>query len=258
MKKTTFIALATAGLMLFTSCSKKAQVKIEKAADLEGKTIGVQVGTTGELYVQEVKDAICRSFKSGIDASMALSNGSIDAVVLDELPAKEIVKRNPNLTIVNDIFATEEYAIAVKKGNTELLESINKTILSIMSDGTYEELINTFMPVEGNIKLPATIETSGEPLRMGTNAAFPPFEYVESVEPVGFDITVSQMIARDAGRKLVVVDMSFDSLIAALQSGSVDFVAAGMTATEERKQNVDFSEPYFSSNQVIIIRNIKE
>lgn len=258
MKKITFIALATAGLMLFTSCSKKAQVKIEKASDLEGKTIGVQVGTTGELYVQEVKGATCRSFKNGIDASLALANGSIDAVVLDELPAKEIVKRNPNLKIVNDTFAAEEYAIAVKKGNTELLDQINKTILRILSDGTYEDLINTFMPVEGDIKLPATIETSGEPLRMGTNAAFPPFEWVESVEPVGFDVTVGQMIARDAGRKFVVVDMAFDALIAALQSGSVDFVAAGMTATEERRQNVDFSEPYFSSNQVIIIRNVQE
>ena len=61
-------------------------------------------------------------------------------------------------------------------------------------------------------------------------------------------------IAKDLNKKLQVVDMSFDGLIAAVQSGAVDFVAAGMTATDERRQNVDFSEPYYESNQVIIVR----
>ena len=65
------------------------------AADLAGKRIGVQAGTTGELYVQEhIKDAQLISFKTGMDAALDLKNGAIDAVVLDELPAKEIVARN--------------------------------------------------------------------------------------------------------------------------------------------------------------------
>jgi len=89
---------------------------------------------------------------------------------------------------------------------------------------------------------------------MGTNAAFPPFEYIEGTDPVGFDVTMSQLIARDFGKKLQVVDMAFDGLIAALQSDAIDFIAAGMTATDERRKNVDFSEPYYSSNQVIIVR----
>ena len=62
------------------------------------------------------------------------------------------------------------------------------------------------------------------------------------------------MIARDYGKKLQIIDMSFDGLIAALQAGSIDFIAAGMTATDERRQNVDFSEPYYKTNQVIVIR----
>lgn len=92
-------------------------------------------------------------------------------------------------------------------------------------------------------------------LKMGTNAAFPPFEFVEGNKVVGFDATMGELIARDFGKKLEIQDMAFDSLIAALQSGSIDFIAAGMTATEERRQNVDFSEPYFSSKQVIIVKN---
>ena len=238
MKKIISIVLGAAVVLSAAGCSKKASVKIDSAADLEGKVIGVQAGTTGEIYVEDVKDATVKSFKTGIDAALALKNGAIDAIVLDELPAKEIVKRNNSLTIVNDNFAAEEYAIAVRKGNTELLDSIN-----------------AFMPVDGNIVIPevAGIE-SKDVVKMGTNASFPPFEYTEGTKVVGFDATLSTMIANDYGKALQIVDMNFDGLIAALQSNAIDFIAAGMTATDERRQNVDFSEPYYKSNQVIIIR----
>ena len=95
----------------------KEKIVINTADDLVGKKIGVQAGTTGELYVQEnVKDAKIASFKTGMDAALDLKNGAIDAIVLDELPAKEIVARNPSLMIVDLDLATEAYAIAVKKG----------------------------------------------------------------------------------------------------------------------------------------------
>ncbi len=256
MKKTMFTVMAFASVLSFAGCAKKPQVVINTAADLEGKVVGCQAGTTGEIYVKdESKAKSVKSFKTGIDAAMALKNGAIDAIVIDELPAMEIVKRNSSLAIVNDTFAEEDYAIAVKKGNKELLDSINRTIESIKTDGTYENLVTAFMPVDGKIKIPQiqTLDTR-EIVKMGTNAAFPPFEYYEGTEPVGFDVSMCTYVANDLGKKLQVVDMDFDALIAALQAGSVDFVAAGMTANEERRKNVDFSEPYYKSNQVIIVR----
>lgn len=256
MKKISLVALSLVAALAFVGCAKKNNVVISSAEDLQGLKIGCQAGTTGELYVQEnVKDAKLKSFKTGIDAALDLKNGAIDAIVLDELPAKEIVKRNKDLTIVDASFAVEQYAIAVKKGNKALLDSINKTIMTIKIDGTYENLINAFMPVDGNIVIPEIADVdSKEVVKMGTNAAFPPFEYIKGSEAVGFDVSMSKLIAKDLNKKLQVVDMSFDGLIAAVQSGAVDFVAAGMTATDERRQNVDFSEPYYESNQVIIVR----
>lgn len=256
MKKISLVALSLVAALAFVGCAKKNNVVINSAEDLQGLKIGCQAGTTGELYVQEnVKDAKLKSFKTGIDAALDLKNGAIDAIVLDELPAKEIVKRNKDLTIVDVSFAVEQYAIAVKKGNKALLDSINKTIMTIKIDGTYENLINAFMPVDGNIVIPEIADVdSKEVVKMGTNAAFPPFEYIKGSEAVGFDVSMSKLIAKDLNKKLQVVDMSFDGLIAAVQSGAVDFVAAGMTATDERRQNVDFSEPYYESNQVIIVR----
>ncbi len=258
MKKCSFVVAVLAAAMAFVACSKST-VAINSIADLEMKKIGVQAGTTGEAWVQDnVPGVKLSSFKTGIDAALDLKNGTIDAVVIDELPAKEIVARNSDLKIVRDqAFADnkEEYAIAVKKGNTDLLNSINSTIANMKSNGEYEALVAAFMPVDGSIVVPASIALSGSDIvKLGTNAAFPPFEYVDGKDIVGFDITMGQKIAKDYGTKLEVVDMAFDSLIPALQSGTIDFIAAGMSVTEERKKNVDFSDPYFASEQVIIVR----
>jgi polar amino acid transport system substrate-binding protein len=94
-------------------------------------------------------------------------------------------------------------------------------------------------------------------LVMGTNAAFPPFEYTTSQGLVGefdgIDVAIAKQIADDMGKELEVEDMEFDGLVAAVSSGKVDMVIAGMTMTEERQQNVDFSDPYFVASQVMVV-----
>ena len=189
MKKSLLVLASVA--LLFFSCSK-AKVVVNSVSDLEGKKIGVQSGTTGETYVQEnIKGAKLSSFKSGIDAALDLKTGAIDAVVLDELPAKEIVSKNDDLMIIRDPVFTEnkeEYAIAVKKGNTALLNEINKTISSIKENGKYDLLVASFMSADGKVSIPEIVKKDyPNELKLGTNAAFPPFEYVEGKDIVGFD-----------------------------------------------------------------------
>lgn len=255
MKKTLSVLLVIMIAFSFLGCAGE-KVEISSAEDLADKKLGVQSGTTGEMFCMDnFPNAQINSFKTGMDAALDLKNGAIDAVVLDELPAKEIVTRNPTLEIIDVDLTTEAYAIAVKKGNTELLEAINKTISTMRETGDYEKLVNSFMPVDGNIVIPEVEENNNTKIvKLGTNAAFPPFEYVEGKDIVGFDISMGQRIAKDYNAKLEVVDMAFDSLIPALASGAIDFIAAGMSVTEERKKNVDFSDSYYESKQVIIIR----
>lgn len=94
---------------------------------------------------------------------------------------------------------------------------------------------------------------------MGTNAEFPPFEFVaDDGEGVvdnfdGIDIAISQKIAEKLGKKLVVENMQFEGLVASVQSGKVDFAAAGMTVNDERKEKVDFSDTYFVAEQVMVV-----
>lgn len=97
------------------------------------------------------------------------------------------------------------------------------------------------------------VEKTG-PIIMGTNAEFAPFEYWEGTEIVGFDIEISEKIAEKLGRELKIEDMEFEGLIAALESGKVEFIAAGMTKTEDKAKQVDFSDAYFTSSQLITVR----
>ncbi|MCR5590464.1 MAG: basic amino acid ABC transporter substrate-binding protein [Lachnospiraceae bacterium] len=91
-------------------------------------------------------------------------------------------------------------------------------------------------------------------LVMATNAAFPPYESVEGGKIVGIDAEIAQLIADDLGKELVIEDMAFDSIIAAVQSGKADIAMAGMTVTEDRKQNINFSTPYTEAAQVIVVK----
>lgn len=201
MKK--FFALVIFSTLLYSCLPKNSE--INSIEDLAGKRIGVQSGTTSASYISKhLPDSYLMEFITGYDAAEALKKRKIDAIVMDELPAKSIIARNDNLKIVKDKFVEEEYAVAVRKGNKELLDSINKTIREARENGTYKALVNAFISVEGNIQLPETKEAeTDEYITMGTNAAFPPFEYTcrDDGKIIGFDISLGQIIADGCGKK---------------------------------------------------------
>lgn len=90
-------------------------------------------------------------------------------------------------------------------------------------------------------------------LKMGTNAAFPPYEYKEGEEFVGIDVDIANAIAKELGATLEIVDMEFDSIITSVVQGEVDMGIAGMTVTDERLLEVDFSSSYATGVQVVIV-----
>lgn len=235
-------------------------VKIETADDLIGKTIGVQLGTTGDINIaSNIENAKVNQYSKAIDAALALADGKIDCVIVDMEPAKNIVAANPALKIQTSItFDPEDYAIAVKKGNSELLGLIDVVLNEIKSDGTYDNLIKGFIETPQDERdayiTGDQIGTEGV-LRVGTNAEFPPFEYtLDDGTIVGFDIEIAKLIAKKANKTLEIVNTAFDSLLLELDSGNVDFVIAGMTVDAERSAQVDFSASYYTSEQAVIVR----
>lgn len=261
MKK--FIAAVSALVLLMcmmTGCAaQKAENTVFGADDLVGKKIGVQIGTTGMTYAEDIQDATVEKYNKGADAVEALKQGKIDAVLIDASPAKYFVSKNPDLVILDDPFAIEEYACAVKKGNDELTEQINSALAKLREDGTLELIEQNWLvdaeygkhPYES----PADASYDGK-LVMATNAEFAPYEFKEEGEIVGFDVDMMRAVCDILGKELVIDDMAFDSVIAAVDSGKADVGVAGMTVTEDRLKNVNFTDSYTQASQVIIVRGV--
>ena len=122
---------------------------IKTAADMEGKAIAVVQGYTGETVVKDLGYQY-EAFKKGTECILELVNGKCDVVVIDSATAKDFVGDNEGLVIVEDpsAFESEEYAIAVKKGNTELLKTINEAIDKMLADGTISEFAAKYADAE--------------------------------------------------------------------------------------------------------------
>ena len=95
-------------------------------------------------------------------------------------------------------------------------------------------------------------------LTMGTNAAFPPYEFYEGEEIVGIDAEIAGLLAEKLGLKLEIMDMDFSAIVTSVQTGGVDIGLAGMTVTEERLENVNFTNSYATGVQVIIVKEDSE
>ena len=232
---------------------------ISSVDDLPGKKIGVQLGTTGDIYASdyEKEGSKIERFNKGADAVLALSQGKVDCVIIDNEPAKAFVAANEGLKILDEPFAEEEYAICVAKDNDELTENINNALQKLKDEGTVDKIINNYIGDDtGNspYESPADVDTSKGELHMATNAFFEPYEYYDGDTVVGIDAMMAQAICDKLGYKLVIDDMDFDSIITAVQSGKADFGMAGMTVTEERLQSINFTDTYTTAKQVIIVK----
>ena len=231
---------------------------VTSAADLSGKKIGVQLGTTGAILADDIKDANVQKFNKGADAVLALRQKKIDCVIIDEQTAKAFVDANKGvLTILPDSFADEAYAAVISKDKPELLAQVNSAIEEIRDSGVLQKIIASYIPEKesdkGNYHYTQVV-THGEKLVMATNAQFPPYEYYESGDITGIDIEIGRAIADKLGRVLTVEDMEFDSIIGAVKSGKADIGIAGFTVTEDRAKQISFTIDYASSKQVIIAR----
>ncbi|MGN1101107.1 MAG: transporter substrate-binding domain-containing protein [Huintestinicola sp.] len=259
MKLSKIIAAAAAAALsaaIFAGCGSVPKNTVFSLDDLNGKVIGVQLGTTGDAYASDVTDKVER-FNKGADAVQALKQGKVDAVLIDAEPAKVYVQNNSDLTILEETFAVEEYAIAIKKGNDELTGKINDALAQLKADGTLDSIKANWIGEDAGknpYTSPEGVDRSGGKLIMATNAEFPPYESMSGEDVVGFDVDMMTAVCDIIGMELEIENMAFDSIIAAVDSGKADVGAAGMTVTEDRLENVNFSDPYTTATQVIIVR----
>lgn len=122
---------------------------IKSVADLSGKIVGVQNGTTGDEYVSDEENGVgvasVERFSSGPEAAQSLATGKIDAVVIDNEPAKAIVANNADLIVLEEPLTSEQYAIAVSKDKPALLEAINGALNEMKESGELQTILDKYL-----------------------------------------------------------------------------------------------------------------
>ena len=247
MKK--YLALILAILMIacvFSGCGEKDGIKI-----------GVQTTTTGDIYASGDfgEDAVTR-YDNGAVAVEALKNGKVDCVIIDNQPAKSYVAANSGLKILETEYAVEDYAICFQKNST-LKADVDAALKTLINDGSVKKIVDKYISNTGDAKVGvpvAKVDTDKPNLIMATNAEFPPYEYIDGDKYYGIDVEVAKIIADKLGYDLIIENVAFDSIIPGVQSGKYSMGMAGLTVTEDRLKEVDFSSTYATGVQVVIVK----
>lgn len=245
-KKILAAVLALAMLCCFAGCGEKDGIKI-----------GVQTTTTGDIYASGDfgEDAVIR-YDNGALAVEALKSGKVDCVIIDNEPAKSYVAANEGLKILSTEYAVEDYAICFQKGST-LKAEVDAALKELIEDGSVKKIIDKYINNSGEelVGVPITAENTEKPdLIMATNAEFPPYEYIDGDKYFGIDVEVAKIIADKLGYDLIIENVAFDSIIPGVQTGKYSMGMAGMTVTEDRLLEVDFSSTYATGIQVVIVK----
>lgn len=256
MKKIVSIIMAVAmlcvGAFALASCSNKTL------------TIGVQTGTTGQYFVDGdadwgfdgIEGYESKGYSNGGLAVNDMKNGAVNYVIIDEQPAKQLVKKIAGVKVIDVALTEEEYAFGVDKAQPELLEKINTILADMKKDGTLDAIVAAYATGEG-IKPVESAELDAskadKQLVVATNAAFAPFEYKEGDKFAGIDMEIAAYIAEKLEMELVIQDMEFDAVVTSVGKNNVDVAMAGLTVNETRKQSVNFSESYYNAAQMLVV-----
>ncbi|MBO5258798.1 MAG: transporter substrate-binding domain-containing protein [Agathobacter sp.] len=148
----------------------------------------------------------------------------------------------------------EEYAFGVDKNQPELLESVNTFITEIKANGTFDEICNRYFGDGTPVAVTsAKLDTSKDQLVVATNASFEPFEYLEGESYYGVDMEIAAALAEYLGKELVIQNMDFDAVCLSVGQQKCDIAMAGLTIKEDRKEYVNFSDPYYSAAQKLVV-----
>jgi len=227
------------------------------APAFETAVIGAMTGTTGEQIVRErFPKADLKLFDDVMDAVAALKTGKLAYVITAYTTALRAANANKDLALLPEEYNHEWASIAVPKNNPELLGKINAVLKDFKADGTLDKIIGHWVRPDGSpyeiVKVPKA--AGGRPLRVAIAANREPMGYHQGGEIVGLDPELIESVAYRLGRPVVYSDMKFSALVVALESGKADVICSNMTATEERRKRVSFTDGYYVNPQVMLAR----
>ena len=288
MRRIVSIVLAAAILCLaLTACGSRQKTDLSKAttiADLKGAVIAGQAGTFHLDVIDQIDGVEKKSYPDFTDLLNALKSGAIDGYVAEEPTALEVCGKDDTLTylpLVNNdtgFTATDaETGIAVAfQTGSPMVATVNDILATIPTE-TRQALMAQMVSLSADpdtqssdaiVLQSSNTDTSNGVFRIAMECAYAPFNWTQTTDANGavpisgkdnlyasvYYVQVAKYIAAELGMSLEVYSYEWDSLIAAVQSGAVDAIIAGMSPTAEREEQVDFTDCYYNSNLVVIIK----
>ncbi|MGO2891061.1 amino acid ABC transporter substrate-binding protein/permease [Enterococcus devriesei] len=247
---------------------KNDNTDIKDYNDLKGKTVSAKIGTESATFLNDNKDKYgyeVKQYEAADAMYNALNNGNVEAIFDDYPVLGYAVTNGQPFKLVGDPEEGSSYGFAVKKGeNKELLEKFNKGLKDLKKNGSYDKIVSEYISSGSENQAASSemkkIEPKKDVYTIASDSAFAPFEYQDSDgEYKGIDVDLMKRIAELQGFKIDFKFIGFSSAMQALESGQADGMIAGMTITDERKANYDFSDPYFQSGiQLAVAKDNKD
>ena len=243
---------------------------ISKYEQLKGKKVGVKTGTAAQRFLEKSKDKYgytLKTFDTGDLMYNSLSAGDVDAVMDDQPVIEYAINQGQNLKISMKGEAVGSFAFGVKKGSKHehLVTEFNEALAQMKKDGSLEEIINKWTASKGSSDsaVPETSTPAGQKATstkdkyiIASDSSFAPFVFQDdSNQYTGIDMELIKAIAKDQGFTVEVTNPGFDAAINSVQTGQADGIIAGMSVTDARKKTFDYSDPYYTANSILAVKD---
>ena len=243
---------------------------ISKYEQLKGKKVGVKTGTAAQRFLEKNKDKYgytLKTFDTGDLMYNSLSAGDVDAVMDDQPVIEYAINQGQNLKISMKGEAVGSFAFGVKKGSKHehLVTEFNEALAQMNEDGSLDEIINKWTSSKGSSDsaVPETSTPAGQkatPTKdkyiIASDSSFAPFVFQDdSNQYTGIDMELIKAIAKDQGFTVEVTNPGFDAAINSVQTGQADGIIAGMSVTDARKKTFDYSDPYYTANSILAVKD---
>ncbi|AFA49948.1 ABC transporter permease subunit [Acetobacterium woodii] len=257
-KRILTLLLAIAVMFLIGGCSAADEAKISSASDLNqaGYIIGVPEGTPPEEVAKEyMPKAEISYFTQFIDGVAALKSGKATAAIYDSSGVDRILLSNPDLVKLPDQLGNIEIATVVRLNSTDLNDQINAFIKQLHADGTADEMVTRWIDNIGGVMpdIPKP-QNPEKKLTIITNGMTEPMNYYENGVLTGYDIEFIKRFANYANIDYEIITMDYSAMIPALQSGKGDIIISDFFKTDERGQEVLYSDAYVVLHNSVMIR----
>ncbi len=224
--------------------------------DIRTRKIGVLLGSIHDAYATKTwPDAEILEFQTNTDLLIALTSGKVDCGFFDHMATPEILDSYPDLAILaKDVFVVD-IAAGFNRESTALREQFNAWLREIRANGVYDDIVDRWITRRQDVLPDIPDSGANGVLHAGVVSDLGmPCSFIKNGALMGFDIEICMRFAASIGRTFVPVNLQFGALIASISTNKIDIITASMMITEERRKQIDFSDPYYASGVSILAR----